>query len=76
MVSYLVCSAWFAVLVSDVPCLVASDEGDLETALTPGLADGVSTCGILVEIIERYWASNLALLITMLFGLVVGAPSS
>ncbi|KAJ5041496.1 uncharacterized protein L3040_005081 [Drepanopeziza brunnea f. sp. 'multigermtubi'] len=50
--------------------------GNIFTAFNAGLCAGAFVWGILVDIIGRKWAFNGTVLISCIFGLCLGAPSS
>lgn len=50
--------------------------GNIFTCFSVGLAVGAFVWGILVDIIGRKWAFNLTVLISSMFGLLLGVPSS
>lgn len=54
----------------------ADQTGTLSTAFSVGLTAGALIWGVLVDVIGRRWAFNLTVLISSVFGLCIGAPSS
>ncbi|KAF2027678.1 MFS general substrate transporter [Setomelanomma holmii] len=54
----------------------ADQTGALSTAFSVGLTAGALIWGVLVDVVGRRWAFNLTVLISSIFGLCIGAPSS
>jgi MFS family permease len=50
--------------------------GNILTSFSAGLTAGAFVWGVLVDIIGRYWAFNFTVLISSIFGLVVGASNN
>jgi MFS family permease len=50
--------------------------GNISSAFAAGLTAGAFIWGVLVDIVGRWWAFNLTVLIASIFGLSLGAPSS
>ncbi|KAL8670038.1 MAG: hypothetical protein Q9168_005399 [Polycauliona sp. 1 TL-2023] len=53
-----------------------SAQGDLSSSFNAGLTAGAFVWGLLTDIIGRQYAFNLTVLITSIFGLCIGAPST
>ncbi|KAI9677053.1 MAG: hypothetical protein M1817_006892 [Caeruleum heppii] len=50
--------------------------GNIFTSFSAGLCAGAFVWGVLVDIVGRRWAFNLTVLISSIFGLCLGAPST
>ena len=50
--------------------------GNIFTSFSSGLTAGAFVWGCLVDIIDRQWAFNLTVLVSSVFGLCLGAPST
>lgn len=53
-----------------------TEQGNLGTSFSAGLTAGAFLFGVVVDIIGRYWAFNLTVLTSSIFGICLGAPDS
>lgn len=54
----------------------ATESGNLGTSFSAGLTAGAFLFGVVVDIIGRYWAFNLTVLTSSIFGICLGAPDT
>lgn len=53
-----------------------TESGNLGTSFSAGLTAGAFLFGVVVDIIGRYWAFNLTVLTSSIFGICLGAPDT